>query len=177
MKRKGIVLLIILVLGVALFSLIFGGKGDQQVRKKAATGIMAPDFELKDITGRVWHLTDLRGKVVVVNFWATWCDTCREENPSLQKFLDSEKDNRSLIVVTILYNDTPEHAVGYLKKNNFSFNVLLDDGKTSVEYGITGVPETFMITKKGLLNGKFIGPINWNTPEVKALIDKLIAET
>jgi cytochrome c biogenesis protein CcmG/thiol:disulfide interchange protein DsbE len=176
MKHKGIVLLIILVLGAALFSFIFSGKGGQPVQKKAVSGMPAPDFELTDITGKAWHLADFRGKVVLVNFWATWCDSCKEENPSLQKFIDSEKENRNLVLLTILYNDSPQNAVDYLKRYNLSFNVLLDDRKTSLVYGITGVPETFVISKKGLLKGKFIGPVQWGAPDLKAEIDKLAAE-
>jgi peroxiredoxin len=176
MKHKGIVLLIILVLGAALFSFIFSGKGGQPVQKKAVSGMPAPDFELTDITGKAWHLADFRGKVVLVNFWATWCDSCKEENPSLQKFMDSEKENRNLVLLTILYNDSPQNAVDYLKRYNLSFNVLLDDRKTSLVYGITGVPETFVISKKGLLKGKFIGPVQWGAPDLKAEIDKLAAE-
>ena len=176
MKHKGIVLLIILVLGAALFSFIFSGKGGQPAQKKAVSGMPAPDFELTDITGKSWHLADFRGKVVLVNFWATWCDSCKEENPSLQKFMDSEKENRNLVLLTILYNDSPQNAVDYLKRYNLSFNVLLDDRKTSLVYGITGVPETFVISKKGLLKGKFIGPVQWGAPDLKAEIDKLAAE-
>jgi peroxiredoxin len=176
MKHKGIVLLIILVLGAALFSFIFSGKGGKPVQKKAVSGMPAPDFELTDITGKAWHLADFRGKVVLVNFWATWCDSCKEENPSLQKFMDSEKENRNLVLLTILYNDSPQNAVDYLKRYNLSFNVLLDDRKTSLVYGITGVPETFVISKKGLLKGKFIGPVQWGAPDLKAEIDKLAAE-
>ena len=176
MKHKGIVLLIILVLGAALFSFIFSGKGGKPVQKKAVSGMPAPDFELTDITGKAWHLADFRGKVVLVNFWATWCDSCKEENPSLQKFMDSEKENRNLVFLTILYNDSPQNAVDYLKRYNLSFNVLLDDRKTSLVYGITGVPETFVISKKGLLKGKFIGPVQWDAPDLKAEIDKLAAE-
>jgi cytochrome c biogenesis protein CcmG/thiol:disulfide interchange protein DsbE len=176
MKYKGIILLIILALGAALFSFIFSGKGEQSARKKAVAGMPAPDFELKDVNGKVWRLADLGGKVVLVNFWATWCDSCKEENPSLQKFMNSEKENHDLVVVTILYNDSPKNAVEYLQRNNFSFNVLLDDKKTSIEYGITGVPETFVISKKGLLRSKFIGPVNWDAPDIKSAIDKLAAE-
>lgn len=177
MKRKGIILFIILALGVALFSFILGGKEEQPARKKAIAGLPAPDFALKDSSGQMWQLSDLRGKVVLVNFWATWCDTCKEENPSLQRFIDSEKGNPNLAIVTILYSDSPSNAFEYMKRNNLSFKVLLDDGKTSYEYGLTGVPETFLISKKGLLKSKFIGPVNWDTPEVKAAIDKLAAET
>lgn len=81
-----------------------------------------------------------------------------------------------MVVVTILWNDSTQNALEYLKRNNFSFNVLNDNGKTSLEYGITGVPETFLISKSGLLKSKFIGPVDWDTPDVKASIDKLAAE-
>ncbi|HMK61790.1 MAG TPA: TlpA disulfide reductase family protein [Dissulfurispiraceae bacterium] len=159
-----------------LFAYLFSGQEESPVSRRAVAGMSAPDFTLPDISGKTWRLSDLRGKVVLINFWATWCDSCKEENPSLQRFVSAEKENKNLVVLTILYNDSPENATQYLKNNHFSFNVLIDDRKTSLEYGITGVPETFVLSKSGSLKNKFIGPVNWDDPDVKAAIDKLAAE-
>jgi cytochrome c biogenesis protein CcmG/thiol:disulfide interchange protein DsbE len=176
MKNKGIVLFIILAVSAALFVFMFSGKEETPARKKAVTGLPAPDFALNDLSGKSWRLADLRGKVVLVNFWATWCDSCKEENPSLKRFMDSERENKNIVLVAVLYNDTPKNAVEYLRKNNLDFNVLLDDRKASADYGITGVPETFIISKDGTLKGKFIGPVRWDDLKIKAAIEKLAAE-
>jgi cytochrome c biogenesis protein CcmG, thiol:disulfide interchange protein DsbE len=171
MKNKGIILLIVVIVGIVLTYSLPGKK--ESAKRKVSIGLSAPDFELKDIGGKIWKLSDLRGKVVLVNFWATWCDSCKEENPSFQKFIESEKDNRNFVAVTILYHDSAENAVSYLKNNGFTFNVLIDDQKTSYDYGITGVPETFILSKRGMLERKIVGPISWDNPDVRATIKKL----
>jgi len=183
MKNKGIILFVILAASVALIYILSGkepakdARTTEPVGKTAAVGRQAPDFELTDLGGKVWRLSDLKGKVVLVTFWATWCDSCIEENPSLQKLITSEKDNNNFLVLTLLYNDSAQTAAAYLKRNNFNFNVLIDDRKTSANYGITGVPETFIISKKGIVSNKIIGPIDWNAPDVKAAIKKLTEES
>jgi cytochrome c biogenesis protein CcmG/thiol:disulfide interchange protein DsbE len=175
MKHKGIVLIIIFIAGIAL-SYFLSGK-EELVKRKASIGQSAPDFELKDIDGKVWRLSDLKGKVVLINFWATWCDSCKEENPSLQKLIESQKDNRNFVAVSILYNDSTQNAILYLKRNGFTFNVLIDDNKVSADYGITGVPETFILSRRGILERKIIGPMRWDTPDVGAAIKKLSDES
>ncbi len=183
MKNKGIILVIVLVVGLALAYLLPGKEGTKEaqktepVKKTATVGLQAPDFELTDINGKTWRLADLKGKVVLVTFWATWCDSCKEENPSLQKLITSEKDNNNFVALTLLYDDSAQNAASYLKSNNFSFNVLLDDRKASSDYGITGVPETFVISKKGIVTNKVVGPIDWTAPEVRAVIKKLTEES
>ena len=175
MKNKGIILLIVFIVGIVLTYSLPGKK--ESAKRKASIGLSAPNFELQDIGGKTWRLSDLRGKVVLVNFWATWCDSCNEENPSFQKFIESKKDNRNFVAVTILYNDSAQNAVSYLKNNGFTFNVLIDDQKTSYDYGITGVPETFILSKSGIVDRKIIGPISWDNPDVRATIKKLEDES
>jgi peroxiredoxin len=175
MKHKSIILLIIFIAGIALT--YFLSEKEETVKRKASIGLSAPDFELKDIDGKIWRLSDLKGKVVLINFWATWCDSCKEENPSFQKLIESEKDNSNFVAVTILYNDSAQNAVSYLKNNGFTFNVLIDDKRTSTNYGITGVPETFILSKRGTLERKIIGPMSWDTPDVRAAIKKLTDES
>ena len=175
MRHKGIILLIVFIAGIALTYFLAGKQ--ESLKRKATIGLSAPDFELQDLQGKIWRLSDLKGKVVLVNFWATWCDTCKEENPSLQKLIESEKDNRNFIAVTILYNDSVQNAVSYLKHNGFTFNVLIDDKKTSSDYGITGVPETFILSRRGILERKIIGPVRWDTPDMKDALKKLTDES
>jgi DsbE subfamily thiol:disulfide oxidoreductase len=174
MNKKGIILAVLLV-AAALFIFLFTAK-EETVINKAALGKPAPPFELTDLHGASLSLYNLKGKVVLVNFWATWCDTCKEEKPLLQKLIRAEKGNDKFAVVTILFNDSMKNAEAYMKKNGFSFPVLADDRKVSMNYGVTGVPESFIISKKGILRHKLIGPVQWDDREVKEAIKKLTAE-
>ena len=174
MNKKGIILSVILVAAALLVFLI--ASRNEPVIKKAVIGKPAPPFELTDLHGATLSLDNLKGKVVLVNFWATWCDTCKEEKPLLQKLIAAETGNDKFAVVTILFNDSMGNAEEYMKKNGFSFPVLADDRKVSMNYGVTGVPESFIISKKGVLRHKLIGPVQWDDREVKAALKKLIAE-
>ncbi len=183
MKNKGVILLIVVVVGIVLAYLLPGKEvvkespKTETARKAAVVGTQAPDFALSDMGGKVWRLSELKGKVVLVTFWATWCDTCKEENPSLQRLITSEKNNANFVALSVLVDDSAQNATSYMKANNLNFNVLLDDKKASVDYGITGVPETFVISKKGILSNKIIGPLNWDAPDVRAAIHRLTEES
>jgi peroxiredoxin len=173
MNNKGIILL--LVFAVCISSLIVLMKSGASPEKRAVTGSEAPGFELKDTEGRPWKLSDLKGKVVFLNFWASWCSSCMEENPSLQKLFTAENGNDKFVLMTVIYNDDPAKAAAYMKQNGLSFPVLVDTVNLAKTYGITGVPETFVIDTKGTLVRKVIGPMQWDTPDVHDLITKLIA--
>lgn len=174
MKNKGVILLLILAIGIA--AILFLKKTDETPKKRAAIGLDAPAFELKDTEGRTWKVSDLKGKVVLLNFWASWCDSCKEENPSIQNLINLEKGNDRFVFVSVLFKDDPAKAMEYMKANGFSFPVLIDDKNIAQEYGITGVPETFVINKNGIIKEKVVGPIIWNSPDVRAFIAKLVNE-
>ncbi|MCI0469616.1 MAG: TlpA family protein disulfide reductase [Nitrospirae bacterium] len=171
MKGRGIILLTILLVGIS--TIIYLTKGDERQMKRAAVGIEAPDFEINDIEGKAWRLSELRGKVVMLNFWATWCDTCKEENPTIQNLLNLEKSNNNLVIITVLFKDTMSNAAAYMKKNNFTYPVLIDDKDIAKTYGVTGVPETFIIDKKGIIRDKVIGPNTWDSRDVRLALARL----
>ncbi len=174
MKNKGVILLLILAIGIA--AVLFLTKTDETTKKRAAVGLDAPSFELKDTEGRTWKISDLKGKVVLLNFWASWCDSCKEENPSIQNLINAEKGNDKFVFISVLYKDDPSRAMEYMKANGFNFTVLIDDKNIANEYGITGVPETFVINKNGIIKEKVVGPIKWDSPDVRAATMKLIAD-
>ncbi|MBF0327835.1 MAG: redoxin domain-containing protein [Nitrospirae bacterium] len=174
MKNKGLILVIILVLGCVAVTFI--AQNSDRPPQKAVAGTEAPKFELKDITGKAWSLQELKGKVVLLNFWATWCDTCKSENPSLQRLVTSESNNSNFIALSVLFKDEPKNAIEYVKQTGFNLPVLVDDKKIGAAYGLTGVPETFLINKKGVIVKKVIGPIEWDTPDVKAYLNKMMAD-
>jgi cytochrome c biogenesis protein CcmG, thiol:disulfide interchange protein DsbE len=173
MKNKGSILVVVAVIGALLACFLFSK--ENIATGKAVAGQPAPVFELSDLSGKKINLADFRNKVVLVNFWATWCDTCKEEKIALQKLINAEKANSKLAVITILFNDSKHNADKYMKKNKFAFDVLLDDIKTSLNYGLTGIPETFIISK-GILRHKLIGPVQWDAPDTRAAIARLTSE-
>ena len=171
MKSRGVILAVILVLGIT--GIILALKSLEHPDKKAAVGLEAPAFEVKDTTGKVWRLADLRGKVVLLNLWASWCETCKEELPSIQNLINIEKDNSKLVFISVLYRDSPEKAIAYLKEKGFAFPLLIDTANIAQLYGITGVPETFIIDKKGTLKQHVVGPMQWDSPDIRAALTRL----
>jgi len=173
-KRRTIALLFAAVTVAAFVSLalFYPGKGIRM--KRASVGVSAPDFELKDMAGNAWRLSSLEGTPVLVNFWATWCASCRQEMPSLQRLFERTKTMR---IVTVIYRDDPGNAAEFMRLNNYTMPVLIDmDGSVSSAYGLTGVPETFIVDKKGVLREKLIGPVEFDSPEALDFFDALQRE-
>lgn len=108
------------------------------------------DFTLTDLQGKSWHLADLRGKVVLVNFWATWCPPCRKEMPDLQALYDKYKE-QGLLVLSISDEGT-SNVVPFIKERNISYPVLLDPGrKVNQLYQVEGIPKSFVYDREGKL--------------------------
>jgi DsbE subfamily thiol:disulfide oxidoreductase len=142
----------------------------------ATVGKPAPDFSLTDRQGRTWKLSKLKGQVVLVNFWASWCPPCREEIPSMENLYRSLPADR-FKMLSILYKDEPAAADTLAATLGVTFPVLVDPGdKTGLAYGLTGVPETFIVDKKGILREKFIGPRQWDTPQARQMLMRYLTE-
>ena len=131
----------------------------------ATVGKPAPDFDTLDLDGKVWSLSKLKGKVVFVNFWATWCSPCREEMPSMQRlYTKLPKDKFEMIA---LFNNDKKPAVrNFVSQLGLTFPILSDEHNfAGTKYGLTGLPETFIVDKQGVIREKIIGPIKWDSPE------------
>ena len=130
-------------------------------------GKPAPDFTLKDMDGRDVHLKELQGKVVMVNFWATWCPPCRGEIPSMVK-LNTAMAGKPFQMLAISIDEGGVAAVAdFFARHKSSLPTLLDTGLTvSKMYGTTGVPETFLVDKKGIVVKKVIGAMDLNDPQL-----------
>lgn len=126
-------------------------------------GKEAPDFALTDLNEKPVRLSDFRGKVVFLNFWATWCAPCREEMPSMEVLHKNfEKDGLVILAVSIDRVTTTKDIPPFVKGMNLTFPVLIDSwGKTDKPYKRMGVPETFIIDQQGVIREIVIGPRDW----------------
>ncbi len=98
------------------------------------------------------------------------------ENPSIQSLVEAERKNDKLVFISVLFRDESSRAVEYMKANGLNFPVLIADKNIADEYRVTGIPETFIIDKKGIVRQKIIGPVQWDSPDIKAAIEKLVKE-
>jgi len=138
--------------------LAFGLSRDPTVIRSPLVGRRAPDFTLPILDGRgTVRLPDLRGRVVVVNFWASWCAACREEHPNLLAAWDRYRDH-GVVLLGIDYQDSRRAALAYMAELGGDWPVLDDPGgRTAVAYGVYGVPETFFIGRDGVIAYKRVG--------------------
>lgn len=152
--------------------LAFGFRRDPQDIKTGTVGHPAPAFDLErlDAPGRV-RLEDLAGKVVVVNFFASWCIPCKEEAPALVRAWERYRTS-GVVFVGVVYQDSPEAARAFHERMGQTWPVGYDDsGRTSIAFGVFGIPETYFIGKDGVIAGRHIGAIDEAT--LIAAIDTL----
>jgi len=141
--------------------------------KRMEIGKTAPDFVLQDASGKVWKLSSLKGKVVFVNFWATWCKPCRDEMGSMES-LNKVMADKPFQMLSIVFNDDLDMAKSFAQRLGATFPVLANPGQELTQaYMITGVPETFLIDADGILKHKFIGPYDWNSPKMRNIVLEL----
>jgi len=136
----------------------------------------APEISVTSITdGSTLKLSDLKGKVVLLNFWATWCPPCREEMPSMMK-LNSAMAGKPFQMVAVSMDEGGKPAIeSFFKESGFNLPTYLDkDGSASKVYGLTGVPESFIIDRQGVLVKKIIGGIPWDSPDVASFLEGLM---
>jgi cytochrome c biogenesis protein CcmG/thiol:disulfide interchange protein DsbE len=135
-------------------------------------GSTAPDFTVQDSDHSI-TLSQFHGQVVVLNFWATWCPPCIEETPSLVRMQNRLKDKGVVVLaVSIDADDAAYHK--FLKDYSVSMVTVRDEPrKASNLYGTFGWPESFVIDRNGVIRRKFIGPVDWTSPEITDYLSKL----
>lgn len=170
----------VLVIGLAIFLAVFGVVWLQSAKYEPLTvGKAAPNFSLPDLSDKSVQLTDYLGKVVFLNFWATWCKPCQEEMPSMEQLYRAYgKDGLVILAVSIDRVTTKKDIPPFVKSMDLTFPVLVDSwGQTDKRYKLMGVPETYIIGRDGVLREKVIGPRDWTRKENLTVIDELLKST
>jgi cytochrome c biogenesis protein CcmG, thiol:disulfide interchange protein DsbE len=160
---------------LALSILLAGGLWYLQTAGRVTGPFLAPDFAATDLQGRTVRLSDFRGKVVLLNLWATWCEPCRQEMPGME-ILYREFGAQDFTLLAVSEDASGMEAVKpYVDQYGFTFPVLLSpDGAVGRKYGITGYPETFVIDKSGQVVTKYVGPRNWADNSVRGMLRTLL---
>ena len=135
-------------------------------------GRPAPGFDLQTLDGRRVSLADLRGSPIVLNFWASWCIPCREEAPLLTA-ADATYRSDGLRILGVVYQDSSENASDFMARYGQTYPGLLDpDGRTAIDYGVFGIPETFFIDRAGVVRSRQVGPLT--EAELKRKIEAIL---
>jgi peroxiredoxin len=137
----------------------------------------APNFCLEDIKGKKVELKHFKGKVVFLNFWATWCGPCKEEMPSMEALHNRFKEKDFVFLAVSVDYEGTKPVKEFIEKQRYTFPVLLDPKcETLGPFEVKAIPTTLLIDKKGLIIGKAIGPIDWKKPEVISILNSLLAK-
>jgi cytochrome c biogenesis protein CcmG/thiol:disulfide interchange protein DsbE len=150
------------------------------------TGARAPDFTVYDMKGDTVSLADFAGKVVMVNIWATWCEPCQQEVPSIERLYKAFKDQPDFQIMAVSVDANPGKfdadgnpggdLKAFAKKYGLTFPIFHDpSGKIEDLYQTTGIPETFIVGRDGIIYRKVAGGTNWDAPENQALLRRLLA--
>ena len=160
----------IILMGVGIF--YYESKQYERGVTVVMMGQAAPPISLPNLQNYDVELSDYKGKVVIVNFWATWCPPCEEEIPSLVSLNNKfKKDDFVILAVSIDNTISATELTNFTIAHKMDFQVLLDPkGTTAKRYGTSKIPESYVISKTGNVVKKYVGAINWNDPEVVDLI-------
>jgi len=151
-----------LVAVAGLLALLFYGLTTERIQTGVAPppNAEAPDFSLQTFDGKTIHLADLRGKAVVLNFWASWCVPCKEEQPTIEA-LSQRYAPAGVTFVGVNIQDTRPDALGFMTQYQIDYPVVVDPaGKVYINYGVVGVPETYVIDRVGRILQKIVGPVD-----------------
>jgi peroxiredoxin len=161
---RTLILLVLMAVGVGIIVLLqlkdssFNSSG----KSLLGEGVPAPNFSLPDLEGKKVSLTDFKGKVVLLNIWATWCAPCVAEMPSMEKLYQELKGEDFLLLAISVDESGAEAVKPFVEKHRLGFPVLLDtNGEIKNLYQATGIPESFIIDKNGIIVEKIIGPRDW----------------
>ena len=171
MKRWTLLLFLILLSGLSIW---YVSKGYHPSPKE---GTLSPSFSLNDLSGRTYSLANYRGKVLLINFWATWCNPCVSEMASLDKLYQKLKDKNFELLAISVDEGGWDEIKKFLQKHPVTFPILLDsDYKVADQYGTYRVPESYLIDSQGKIIDKILGAQEWDSPEMLSKIEKALSE-
>jgi peroxiredoxin len=157
---------------ISAVSLVLGLSGCYSGSRPPRIGTAAPDFTVKD-SDRTVTLSQLKGQVVVLNFWATWCAPCIEEMPSLVR-MQERMQSKGVTVLAVSIDVDESNYKRFLRDHNISLLSVRDpDQKSNSLYGTSKFPETYIIDRNGVMRRKFIGAVDWTEPEIIDYLAKL----
>ena len=169
------------VIGIAMLVLVLFAMPTYRQGEASIAGKTAQDFPL-EVWGKPGHLTDLKGKVVILNFWATWCPPCVEETPALnhlQKYIEA----RNGVILGVAADEDPAAFEKFLRDQGIVFLTYRDPSTKdnhspiALSYGTSMYPETYVIDRRGKIARKFIGFQQWDSPDMLAYFDALLGQT
>ena len=161
MRRRIVLLASVVAAVLAVVAVLATGLGrDPSASASPLVGRAAPDFTLGGIEGPAVTLSKLRGQVVVLNFWASWCTECHEEQDALDQTWQSFRDS-GMVLLGVDFEDTSDGARDYMHDSGLTYPVVEDkDSKTALAYGMRGIPETFLIDRSGRIVDRLIGRLD-----------------
>jgi peroxiredoxin len=138
--------------------------------------VEAPDFTLKDLNSRKVRLADFRGKVVFLNFFATWCVPCRAEMPAMER-LHQEFKGKGLVVLAVDIQETAKTVRPFVEGLRLSFPALLDgDGSVAIMYSVRPVPATYLISREGRIVWRAFGARDWDSADSREYFSRLLSD-
>lgn len=178
MLRRSMYKAVLFTLICMVCGFMFACDKSESPEAEGQTGVVigesAPDFTLKDMRGEEVTLSALKGKVVLVNFWATWCPPCRQEMPSMEKLYHHfEGQGFEMLAINVEENG-PEAVEKFLQDKSHSFPILFDpDARAQLLYGVSKYPETFVVNRDGVVVEHVVGAIDWMQPNVVKYLENL----
>ena len=174
MKKLILIISLFLLVGIGPSLSKNTADGMSPLNSNKMINTKAHDFTLKDLTGKSVPLSAFKGKVVLLNFWATWCPPCRAEMPSLNKLYHALKP-RGLEVVAVSTDRSISDIKDFQEKHKVDFPMLFDGDRSAAKlYRVFSMPTTLLIDRNGMIVEKFYGEYDWTEPETKGKIEKLL---
>lgn len=161
---------------IAILGLLYYGLTSQRLQTGIAPrpNAPAPDFTLSTFDGKTVHLADLRGKSVVLNFWASWCGPCADEQPVLND-VAKRYESQGVVVIGVNVQDKQTDASAFMSRHGVAYPVVVDpNGAVYINYGVVAVPETYLITREGTISQKFAKPVS--SDELVPAIEQMIRQ-
>ncbi len=143
------------------------------VAQKPVTPI---EFELRDLTGKIVKLSAFKGKVVFLNFWATWCGPCRSEMPSMQRMYEKLHD-AGLEILAVDLQEEKRAVEGFVRELSLKFPILLDStGTVGSKYNARAIPTTYLFDRKGFIFARAVGAREWDSPEMLETLRRVLKD-